>query len=339
MRTATTYHLLTFLAVTAVSVRYASAQVLPSFGGDRSGTSGFQFLKIPVDPRGSALGHNGVATAVDATALFWNPALAAQTNGVSAAVNHASYFSDVRLEYLAIVYPISRPALTIGVSVQTLNSGDMDVTTEFEPFGTGESFRFVDLAAGLTVSQALTDLFSYGVTAKYVHESSAGVSTKAVLFDIGVFYRIGASRAQMAVAIRNFGTDVDPTGDITRVVVGSPAEVVEDDFEPITPPTSFLLGVAYSIWPEGGTNDLRLSAQLNNPADNAENWNVGAEYIWNQTLILRAGYRIGIEENTLPSVGMGLQFAQFGPQLRFDYGFDRLERLGTVHRIGLSVTR
>ena len=314
-----------------------TAQVLPTFGGDRSGTSGFQFLKVAVDARGSALGESTVSTALDASGVFWNPALAAQVGGLSASLNHAAYFVDVRLQQFALVVPLS--ALTVGASVQTLDSGEMDVTTEFEPLGTGERFRLFDLAAGLTVSQALTDLFSYGVTAKYVQESAAGVTARTVLVDIGVFYRIGASRAQMAVAIRNFGGDSSPTGNIERIVVGNPSQVVEDDFESLTPPTTFLLGASYAVWPGGSMNDLVLSAQLSNPNDNAENWNLGAEYTWNSTLILRTGYRFGIEERTIPSFGFGLHVDQLGPSLRFDYGYDRLERLGTVHRVGLSFTR
>ncbi len=321
----------------AFGVRVASAQILPSFGGDRSGTSGFQFLKIPADPRGSALGESAVATATDATSLFWNPALAAQASGPSFAVSHAEYFADVRLEYLAFLVPLSRPSLTIGASVFVLNSGDMDVTTEFEPFGTGERFRFVDLAAGLTVSQALTDLFSYGVTAKYIRESTAGVETQSVLFDIGVFYRVGSTRAQMAVAIRNFGPDADPTGELPRVVIDDPPSRLETEFESITPPTTFLLGAAYSVFPVESPNQLLVSAQLSNPNDNAENWNVGLEYVWRNTLILRSGYRFGIDERTLPAVGAGVLFDELGPELRFDYGYDQLERLGVVHRVGMVV--
>ena len=56
----------------------ARAQILPAFGNDRKGTAGFQFLKIPVDARAAAMGETVVANAFDASALFWNPALAAQ---------------------------------------------------------------------------------------------------------------------------------------------------------------------------------------------------------------------------------------------------------------------
>ena len=326
------------LVLLLMAVLPAHAQVLPSFGRDRAGTSGFQFLKIPVDARAAAMGETVVANAVDASALFWNPALAAQTDRVHVGFSHTAYYADVSIEYAAVSYPLRRFGLTLGASVQALNSGDMDVTTEFRPFGTGETFRFVDLAAGLTVAQTLTDLFSYGVTAKYIRESVADLATNTLLFDLGVFYRIGTSGVQMAVAIRNFGPDGRPDGELTRTVVGE-GTVVEDDFASLTPPTTFLLGVSYRALQSSARNDLLVSGQLTNPNDNAESLNLGVEYTWNGLLVLRGGYRFGVEEFTVPSLGAGLLLDDLlGPvALRVDYGFNQLDRLGTVHRVGLNL--
>ena len=317
----------------------ANAQLIPSFGRDRAGTSGFQFLKIPVDARSAALGETVVANAFDASALFWNPALAAQVGGPQVGLSHTAYFADVNLEYAAFSLPLNRLGLTVGASLQTLNSGDMDVTSEFQPFGTGETFRFVDIAAGLTVAQTLTDLFSYGVTAKYLRESVADLTTSTVVFDVGVFYRIGNTGAQIGVAIRNFGLDGTPDGEITRTVLGNEEPVVESDFESFTPPTTFLMGVTYRLLRGNERNDVQISGQLTNPNDNAESFNLGLEYTWNSLLILRSGYRFGVDEFSVPSFGAGLMLPNLaGVQARFDYGFSQLDRLGTVHRVGLNLT-
>lgn len=319
------------LLIAAVSVR---AQILPAFGEDRAGTSAFQFLKIPVDPRGAALGETSVSNASDASALFWNPALAAQGGRTEVGVASAAYFSDVAMHYVAGFSRVG--PITLGVSVQALDSGEMPVTTEFSgPEGTGQTFRLVDVAAGLTVSQALTDLFSYGVTAKYVRESVAGVSTQAGLLDLGVFYRIGDTGVQLGVAIRNFGFESNPGGSIDRTTLEGP--ITETIFNGAEPPTTFMLGASYRPFAATGQHDLVLSGQLTNPNDNAERYNLGAEYTWNDLLALRAGYRFGVDEATLPSIGAGLFVPGIGPGVRIDYGFSKLERLGTVHRVGIDV--
>ena len=314
------------------------AQILPSFGRDRAGTSGFQFLKIPVDARAAAMSGTVVANAFDASALFWNPALAAQQDGLQAGLSHTAYYADVTVDYAALAYPVRAIGVTLGLSLQTLNSGEMDVTTEFAPFGTGETFRFVDVAAGLTVSQTLTDLFSYGITAKYVRESVAGLTTNSVVFDFGVFYRIGTTGAQLGVAIRNFGLDGTPSGELERTILDTDEPRIEDDFESFTPPTTFSMGLTYHLFRNSERNAMLISGQLTNPNDNAESLNLGLEYTWNKLLILRGGYRFGVDEFSAPSLGAGLMLPNLGGlEARFDYGFSTLDRLGTVHRVGLNL--
>ena len=43
-----------------------SLKAQKSFGQDRAGTEGFQFTKIPVDPRSAAMGNSNMADAMDA---------------------------------------------------------------------------------------------------------------------------------------------------------------------------------------------------------------------------------------------------------------------------------
>ena len=342
MRTRSTNLRLGLAALALVALALpARAQFFPNFGEDRAGTSGFQFLKIPVDARGAALGGTVAATADDASALYWNPALSAR-GGAQAGVATARYVADVALHYAGGYAPVRTPlgTFTLGLSLQALDSGEMDVTTEFSgPEGTGETFRLVDVAVGLTVAQALTDLFSYGLTGKFVRESTADVSTTAGLLDLGVAYRVGDTGVRFGVAIRNFGFEVAPSGEITRV--GLDGAVTETGFDGVEAPTTFLLGVSYeplqALGYAGGPHALTLSGQLTNPNDNAERFNLGAEYVWNGLLALRTGYEFGLEEASAPSFGAGLVVPGLGPELRIDYGFNRLDRLGNIHRVGLNL--
>lgn len=326
---------LCLLVVLAAVQPPAMAQVLPSFGRDRAGTSGFQFLKIMVDPRSAALGETTVASPDNANALFVNPALAPQLVGTQASLGHARWFADTRVSAVALTVPTG--SITLGASLQAFDAGEMPVTTEFAPFGTGETFGFRSMAAGLTFAQRLTDLFSYGVTGRYVRESTAGVSFQSVVFDLGIFYRVGTTGAQIAVAMRHFGLDAVTGGTIERTAIGEPSTITETDPASVTPPTTFLMGMRYDVWPQNPDHALRVTTQLMRPNDNAENWNLGLEYTWHQTLTLRTGYRFGIEESRQPAAGVGIRLPSPGPAVQFDYAFHRLERLGAVHRVGVSL--
>jgi len=330
--------LLPALAVLGGRTQPSTAQLLPSLGDERAGTSGFQFLKIPVDARSAALGQTVVASASDVGAIFWNPALVAQSTGIQAGFFHTEYFADVVLDYAGIIYPIPGTNMAVASSIQTMDSGEMDVTTEFQPFGTGQTFELRDLALGVTFSQRLTDLFSYGITSKYIRESVAGLTTNTVVFDVGFYYAVGTTGLDLAVSVRNFGVDGRPDGTLERTVISTNPTVQETEFESITPPTTFHMGAVYEVLRSRPNHMVQISAQLNNPNDNAENWNVGVEYGWDDLLFLRTGYRFAIEEFETPSFGIGLKLPISGPDLRFDYAFNRLDRLGNVNRVGLNLT-
>ena len=316
----------------------AAAQVLPSFGGERAGTIGFAFLKVPMDPRTAALSEAVVAIRQpDAMALFSNPALAAQIDGaLDVAFAQTSYYVDTDF-YAAAAVARTGP-FRLGLSVQAFDSGAMPYSDEFTgPDGNGQEFRLYDLAAGVTLSQALTDLFSYGLTAKYVREQVLDYTAQTALVDLGVFYRVGETGARIGVAIRNFGLDAEPSGEVTRETLGGP--VTAEDFERVLPPTTFLLGVTYDAF-QRGAHAVMLSGQLTNPADNAERFALGAEYVWNGLLVLRTGYQFGVEEANVPSLGVGVQVPGLGfaQRLRADYAYTQLDRLGDVHRVGLQFT-
>jgi hypothetical protein len=82
---------------------------------------------------------------------------------------------------------------------------------------------------------------------------------------------------------------------------------------------------------------LTTLVQLNHPNDNAENLRLGIEYAYRQLLFLRAGYKINVKDQALPTAGLGLRMRMGRHPLMLDYAFDPLQFLGTIHRVGLSL--
>ena len=82
-----------------------------------------------------------------------------------------------------------------------------------------------------------------------------------------------------------------------------------------------MLGATYFLLQGNPTNSVMISGQLNNPNDNAESFNIGVEYGWKDILMLRAGYRFGVEEVQIPGLGFGLIIPGIGPEVRWrDHG-------------------
>jgi hypothetical protein len=312
----------------------AQAQILPSFGGSRSGTTGMQFLKLGVDARSSGMSGNVVASTNDVASLWWNPAGIAQLDSsrLHVLAAHTQYFADIPVNALGIVK--QRKGTYFGLSLFSLNTGQMPLTTEFQPFGTGQTFSVNDFVAGLTFAKSLTRQFNFGMTAKYARENIAGLTNQNFLVDLGFQYDIGWQNTRFAVTISNFGVNNQPTGTWTSTSLNGP--LTQKDFEEMGVPAVFRFGIA---WDAIRTDQqvLTATAQLNHPTDNKETFGLGAEYRFNQVLYARTGYEFGMDEAFVPSFGAGILIPRSFGKIRFDYGYQAKLRLGNVHRITLQM--
>ncbi len=305
------------------------AQLLPVLGAQRAGTAAAQFLKIGVGARATAMGDAFVAVANDASALYWNPAGITQFQTNEVVLAETNWFADIQHQFIGAVYHLSLDD-AIGVSVTSLHMDDMQVTTEFEPQGTGTYFSYGDLAAGLTYSRKLTTQFSFGATVRYVQETMDVLKMRGVVIDFGTYYWTGLGTSRFSAVVTNFGNEMSPSGSIT--LYGG--ETVSK-FQEFPPPTNFRFGFAFDPIKDE-TNLLTTSIQLNHPNDNSENISLGAEYGWMNMLFLRGGYKLNVEGQSF-TVGGGLAATISGIALSFDYGYAAYANLGGVHRISMNV--
>lgn len=312
-----------------------NAQVLPAFGASRAGTTGMQFLKIAPDARSAGLSGNFVALVNDVSAVYWNPAGLAllDSQRYHVQMGQTLYWADIGISYLAAVRRFSGGS-ALGLSVVGLNSGEMPVTTEFQPFGTGETFTANSSLVGLTYARSLTDMFSFGISAKWARENLARVVTQNVLSDFGFAYQIGLRNATLAVCVSNFGVNVRPDGSLSRLRLSGRDTLT--DFEEISVPALFRVGLAFDALNKEN-HRIRGAVQLNHPTDNRESLGFGGEYAYRNLLFARMGYEVGVDEALLPSFGAGFLLPRRFGSLRFDYGFNNKTRLGSVHRFTLGL--
>jgi hypothetical protein len=312
-----------------ITVKTADSQLIPVLGSQRAGTSSLQFLKIGVGGRATAVGESFVAIANDISALYWNPAGLMQfpENGVH--FSHSEWLVDLKHEYFAGVYRLGNNN-AFGLSVTSLHTPAMQKTTEFEPTGTGEYFKYGDLAFGLTFARKLTQQFSFGVSFKYVEETLAELKMRGYMFDLGTYYWTGLSNSRFAVTISNFGPQVKPTGSVDLV-----GNRKLEEFQSFPPPTIFRIG--FAIDPiDNEKNKLTTSIQLNHPNDNAENVNIGAEYSFRDMFFIRGGYKFNVDSENF-SAGIGLKIPVSIMKTSVDYSIANFKDLGFTHRLSLNL--
>lgn len=305
------------------------SQLIPNLGGQRRGTSSLQFLKIGNGARGTGMGETFVAVSDDISALYWNPAGLVQFKENGVTFSHTLWFVDTQLQFFGAVYHFGG-SNAVGLSVASLRTDDMKVTTEVQPNGTGEYFRFSDIAIGLSFARQMTDQFSFGATVKYIEETLGALKMRGVVGDLGTFYKTGLGTSRFAVLISNFGAQISPSGSVNLI-----GGRVADSFQKFPPPTLFRIG--FAIEPIlTGTNRLTTSIQLNSPNDNSENVSLGAEYAYKEMLFLRGGYKFNVDAENF-SVGAGFRVPISFAKTELDYSISNYKDLGFAQRFSINL--
>jgi len=176
-------------------------------GGTRNGTGGASELVIPVGAQGIALAGSGTATSTGLDALFYNPAgIASMTNSVTAEFSHMNYIADIGVEYGAVAVKFEGFGI-LELDIKSLNIGNIAVTTDDQPDGTGQTFSPEFIVAGVSYAKQVTDRISIGLTFHYISETIAQVSATGFAVNAGVQYKDMGDipGLDFGLAIKNIG--------------------------------------------------------------------------------------------------------------------------------------
>jgi hypothetical protein len=188
------------------------AATLAHAGSDgRKGTAGATELLLPVGPRGTALGGAVASDVTGIESMFWNPAGLGGLTGTEAMFTHQRHFADNTLNFAGVATNAGRLG-TIGLSAKVLSIGDVIVTTESAPDGTGEILSPTFAVLGLGWGKAFTDRVNFGLLLNYVHEDVANNTANGLAMDFGVQFGTGWHGFRFGMTVRNIGKSMEFSG-------------------------------------------------------------------------------------------------------------------------------
>jgi len=289
-----------------------------AMAGNRSGTVTGQFLKLSTSARAIAMGGAQVAVAEGVNSMAYNPAGILAVGNYGFGASYTQLYADIQHSYFGGVKNI--PGLgAIGVNVVLLSTDDMAVTTPAFPEGTGENFRASDYAIGISFARQVTDQFRVGVNGKliqsYLYNSEVGTGSFA--FDIGTLYDIPVLQSHIGVSLTNLGKDLTFVNETYSL------------------PTALRFGVLVDVLKDE-TNSLVTTLQITRVNDADEQYNLGAEYVFNGIVALRGGWKFAYDQEDV-TAGFGVKLNSFGVNSMLDYAYNNFTYLPGTHTVTFEV--
>jgi len=292
-------------------------------------TAGFQFLRVGVGARETALAESGTAFAEGTGAMYWNVAGLIGDDRVGVQFFQNPWFATIEQSFMAARIPLSLDNV-VGISVNLLSMDDMEETTIDEPQGTGRKFSAGDLALTAAYAQRISDRFNAGIAVKYVREYIWDMVADGWAFDVGLTYRF--ERLSLGMAFKDFGSNKTISGQqlelnqqIYQDWPTSPALVSLVPKE-ISLPMSFQFGAGYAVV-KNDSHEFRAMANIAYYIDIGETQNIGAEYILLRDYAFRVGYKFNRDIMGL-SFGVGVKTVIGSTDIGADFAAVEMKEFG-----------
>lgn len=313
----------------------------------KKGQVGFRFLENPVSAEAIGRGGMGLITIYNANTVFWNPAGLGWIPGkYDVSLNYTKGIADIDHNAIAAAFQIGRFGV-IGLDVLMMNYGDFYGTRRAnndQGFVDTGTFSPQAYAIGLSFSQKVSDRFSYGVRIKYarqdlgsawigvagidvddpaleIEEKSYALAEPSV--DIGAIYDFLYHKIRFGAVIQNFSREIK----------------YEDEKFPLPFAVSFGITVDplsfFSPFEDG--SPFLLGFETRHPRDFKEKFKVGAEYVYDNMLIIRSGYMGNYDERGL-TMGFGFTRSYMNSKFRLDYAYEDFGIFDAAHTFSFGVT-
>lgn len=285
----------------------------------------YDFLKLNVDARSSAMAGSFVSMDNDVNAIFYNPAGLASIKNKQASVGFFKYLMDINAGNASYSQKYKELGY-FGAGIRYMNYGTMDKYDEnYQNQGT---FGASDLALSLGYANSYKENFKYGANAKFIYSNIDEYSSVGLALDLGAMYIFPEQKLNFGVSVLNLGTQV-------KKYISTREQL----------PLDIRIGMTKTLEHLPLTVNLGF-ANLANDYDKFferfKNIIVGGEFILNDYVLLRVGYNNVERQNfkTGTSIGISGFSAGFGIKFadnyKLDYAFNSLGNIGAAHRFNLG---
>ena len=310
----------------------------------RIGTSGANQLLVPVGARGVAMSGADLVYSHGIESSYWNPAGLSRIEGATVLASQMTMFGDVNVSYFGAGSKLGNSG-AIGLTVKSIDLGEIPITTVEAMDGTGSSFRPNMSTLSLTYANAFSDKSRFGISVKAISESIPRASASAFALDAGVQYENlnDIQGLGIALALKNIGTDMHYEGSGLTTTASDDDNLedfynIEASYDKL--PSTFDMAVSYKV--AGAT----LAVTYTSHNFRYDDLTVGGEYQLMDMIFVRGGMSLPQLEDESSQTdevlggvnfGAGLKYNLFGTNLLVEYTYRSQKYYDGNNLISLSL--
>ena len=316
-------------------------------------TSAGNWLKLETGTRAIAMSGAHVAAGRGVSSIPYNPANVAYIKSPEVFYSRSWYLAGISHNVLGYSMMTS-PTDFLSMHLFYLNSGDMEITTEEEPNGTGRTFNVANYCLRANYAKIVTDRLKIGSTLKFIYEDVHTVYMSSLAFDIGSNFDTGIAGTVLGMSVTNFGTETQFKGEGLKVAVDdsiSPTGYLEKKTNQFLLPLTFNVGVMWdiplkiinnAIKAEEDAVSMILAFDMSDPMDYDPIGRTGIEFSYKDQFFVRMGMHqipvfgsllgMKLHDTARGSFGFGLSAKNFS----VDYAYSNFDALESTHQFGLS---
>lgn len=322
---------------------------------DRQGEAGA--YELTMNPWARAAGLHGMTTArvYGAEAMWLNPAgISQHLNRSELAFGQMQYLkgSDISVSSLGFVQKMGKSG-ALGITLTSLNLGEIRVTTTGLPEGTGATYKPSFLNLGLSYAYTFDNKVSVGILVRGVSESTTDLSAFGLAFDAGVQYVNGPDdNFKFGISLRNIGSPMRFGGEGLSFQSTNPGKdfpynlTYDQRSASFELPSMLNIGASYDLHLDH-KNVLSVVANFTANSFSTDELGGGLEYAFNKQFFLRGGYKYQLGGALDKNVYTGLA-AGFGVEIPFnkdsdsklgiDYGYRASNPWQGSHNLSIKIS-
>jgi len=327
---------------------------------DRQGEAGAPELLMNPWARSSGLHTMTTSMISGVEAMRLNIAGLARINKTELVIGHTQYLkgTDISLNAFGFAQKLGSNSV-IGLSIMTLDFGDIPRTTTDQPEGTGSTFSPHYFNLGLGYAHIFENKVSVGVLFRAVTEGVENATASAIALDAGVQYVTGEQdNFKFGISLRNVGSKMEFKGEglSTGVTVkdndGSHDLTVDQRSTAFELQSMLNIGLSYDFH-LAESNRITLVGNYTSNAFSQDQLGGGLEYAFKETVMFRAGYKLDFgqvassdfdSEPLMTGIAAGFTLnvpvnkKEDAPRIALDYAYQTTKIFDGNHSFSIRIT-